>query len=150
MTIGKNASAQESMAGKMVYIRHATEWDLDTIRNERIAGGMEMPEVDPAQIVVAAEEDRIIGFGIIGRASAEGSMCVTVFEKKDRRGIGMSIVRHAIEASELTGLPQGGSEPSQRVVFSKKRHRDTSNQGWTSSACTVSTSHSGTGPHKRK
>ncbi len=130
-----------SVAGKVVTIRHATEWDLDTIRNERIVGGVEMPEIDPARIVVAVEEDRIIGFGVVGQATAEGAVCVTVFEKEDRRGIGASIVRHAVEHSELATVPGAGNgqpAPLPHVIISNRRSRRTSTQGWTSSACTVS------------
>jgi len=144
MKEGRRKRESVSVAGRTVYIRHASEWDLDTIRNERIAGGVEMPEIDPARIVVAVEEDRVIGFGIIGQATAEGAVCMTVFEKEDRRGIGASIVRHAVESTELTTVPHAGhaagDQPasSPRVIISKKQSRRTSTQGWTSSACTVS------------
>jgi hypothetical protein len=149
----KNKEGNVSVAGRTVYIRHATESDLDTIRNERIAGGVEMPEIDPAHIVVAVEEDRVIGFGIIGKATAEGAVCVTVFEKEDRRGIGTSIVRHAVENSEQTTIPHAGDgQPafsSPRVVISKKQSRRTSTQGWTSSVCTVSARRLGAARRKR-
>ncbi len=148
MTDGRKRT-NASVAGRTVYIRHATEWDLDTILNERISGGVEMPELDPARVVVAAEEDRIIGFGIVGEATKEGAVCVTVFEKKDRRGIGTSIVRHVVEnKDEMMRMPHAGTVSSPRIVISKKRYRVPSSQGWTSSACTVSAARPVAGPRK--
>ncbi len=86
-----------SVAGRMVYIRHASEWDLDTLRRESAERRRQLEGIDPGRIVVAAEEDEIIGFGIAGMPLSDGAVCVTVFERRDRRNVGMSIVRHVLE-----------------------------------------------------
>ncbi len=122
-----------SVAGRTVYIRHATAWDIDAIRNERL-GGAAIPKLDPARTVVAAEEDSIIGFGVAGSPSDDGAICVTVFERHGCRGIGSSIVRHVLET--MTGGARSVFEKgAPRMIVSQMRTRHISTRGWTSSAC---------------
>ncbi len=127
-----------SVAGRMVYIRHATEWDLDTIRRENTVREKELAGIDPGRVVVAAEEDDIIGFGIVGRPSAGGTVCVTVFEKRNRRNIGSSIVRHVLENEpQIKALRESFELPEHAVkmVVSRKPRGSGSMEagGWTCS-----------------
>jgi hypothetical protein len=129
-----------NVAGRTVYIRHATAWDLDTIQNEKKAWGRHIPDLDPERVVVAAEEDAIIGFGIMGKPSAQGSVCITVFEKRTRRGIGSSIIRHMLENDpQISGLRASDdrSELSLRLSVPRRRSRSSANKGGASTACPV-------------
>ncbi len=85
------------ITGRIVYIRHATDWDVIMIAKR--LGYEARFAADNA--VVAVEEDRIIGFAILDKLEAmpgnREAGCVTIFEDNRRRGIGASIVRHLLE-----------------------------------------------------
>jgi hypothetical protein len=121
-----------SVAGKIVYIRHATEWDLNTIQNESRVRWQELASIAPERVVVAAEEDSIIGFGIVGKPSEEGAVSVTLFEKRNRGSIGPSIVRHVL-ANEpmIKALRESADLPDHAVkmVVSQKRRSSSISSG---------------------
>ena len=83
---------------KTVVIRHAT--DTDRVRVEeyfRQHGNAN--DLGNADLVVAAEEERIIGFGILKKENDAG--CVSVFEDSRRKGIGSVIVKHLMSYEPL-------------------------------------------------
>lgn len=90
-----------SITGKTVYIRHATEWDVVNIKDYMKRHGQEEPDVMQSDVVVAAEEDRLIGFAILEKGREGDADCVTVVEDARRRGIGAPIVRHLMEYSPV-------------------------------------------------
>lgn len=83
-----------SISGKMVSIRHATDTDR-VIVEEYLRQHHSEPDLGAAEVVVAAENERIIGFGILKRENDAG--CVSLFEDSRRRGIGSTIVSHLME-----------------------------------------------------
>ncbi len=82
------------ITGKMVTIRHANDMDR-VIIEEYLKQGSSDSDLTNADVVVAAENERIIGFGILKREKDAG--CVSLFEDSRRRGIGSTIVNHLME-----------------------------------------------------
>ncbi|HXY55366.1 MAG TPA: GNAT family N-acetyltransferase [Nitrospirota bacterium] len=89
------------ITGKTVYIRHATESDLVDVWSYLKRSRREERDLAKSDVVVAAEEDRIIGFGILEKTPDGNAGCATIVEDGRRRGIGASIVRHLIEYAPL-------------------------------------------------
>jgi N-acetylglutamate synthase-like GNAT family acetyltransferase len=90
-----------SITGKTVYIRHATESDLVDVQaylERREHGERDLAQSD---VVVAAEDNRIIGFGVLEKTHDPNAGCATIVEDGRRRGIGVSIVRHLIEYAPM-------------------------------------------------
>lgn len=83
-----------SITGKLVSIRHATDTDR-VIVEEYLKQHHSDSDLNDAEVVVAAENERIIGFGVLKKEDDEG--CVSVFEDSRRRGIGSTIVNHLME-----------------------------------------------------
>jgi N-acetylglutamate synthase-like GNAT family acetyltransferase len=90
-----------SITGKTVYIRHATERDIINIQDHLKRHRQEVCGLTQSDVVVAAEEDRIIGFGILEKDRDIDAGCVTIIEDGRRRGIGASIVRHLMEYAPM-------------------------------------------------
>ncbi len=90
-----------SITGKVVTIRHATEGDLfeleEYLRRHHADSSLRNDEV-----VVAAEDRRIIGFGVLKKENGNG--CVSLFEDSRRKGIGSSIVKHLMEYTPVKRL----------------------------------------------
>lgn len=89
------------ITGKLVLIRHATSGDLVDVEmylKKHHTG----PELDNAEVVVAAEDRRIIGFGILKKENGAG--CVSLFEDSRRKGIGTTILRHLLEYTPVKKL----------------------------------------------
>lgn len=82
------------ITGKMVVIRHATE--TDRVRVEQFLLSNEgNADIEEAEVVVAAEQERIIGFGILKKG--DGSGCVSLFEDSRRKGIATAITNHLVQ-----------------------------------------------------
>jgi N-acetylglutamate synthase-like GNAT family acetyltransferase len=90
-----------NITGKTVYIRHATEWDVVNIQDYLKRHGQEERDLTQSDVVVAAEEDHLIGFAILEKGRGSDADCVTVIEDTRRRGIGAPIVRHLIEYAQV-------------------------------------------------
>jgi citrate lyase synthetase len=88
-----------SITGKMVFIRHANDTDR-VIIEEYLKKSTSEVNLENAEVVVAAENDRIIGFGILKKENGAG--CVSLFEDSRRRGIGSTIVNHLVEFSSVS------------------------------------------------
>jgi N-acetylglutamate synthase-like GNAT family acetyltransferase len=87
-----------SITDKMVIIRHAS--DTDRVRVEEYLNKHgESATLTDAQLVIAAEDERIIGFGIMKKERDAG--CVSLFEDSRRKGIGSSIVKHLLSHEPL-------------------------------------------------
>jgi hypothetical protein len=84
------------ITGKMVSIRHATGRDLidigEYVRRHRHKGTCALAG---AETVVAVEEDRMIGFGILQRGGS--TPCITVRELRRGSGLGPLIAGHMME-----------------------------------------------------
>jgi N-acetylglutamate synthase-like GNAT family acetyltransferase len=87
-----------SITDKMVVIRHATDTDRVKIE-EYLSKHGNIDNLAEAEVVIAAEEERIIGFGILKKEESAG--CVSVFEDSRRKGIGSSIVKHLLSYEPL-------------------------------------------------
>ncbi len=88
-----------SITGKMVSIRHANDTDRVVVE-EYLKQSSADTDLRDVEIVVAAENDRIIGFGILKRENDAG--CVSLFEDSRRRGIGSVILNHLAEFSTVS------------------------------------------------
>jgi GNAT superfamily N-acetyltransferase len=82
----------------MVSVHHATDRDL-TIIGDFLAKQQGEQALVGADVVVAAEENRIIGFGVLRKGGEAG--CVSLFEDSRRRGIGAVILRHLAEYAQV-------------------------------------------------
>lgn len=87
-----------SITDKMVVIRHANDTDRVIVgaylkQNHTDAG------LDDADMVIATEEERIIGFGILKKGIDGG--CVSLFEDSRRKGIGSTILSHLMDYSPV-------------------------------------------------
>lgn len=91
-------TGRSSITGKMVSIRHATETDRIIVQ-DYLRKDHANPGLDNAEVVVATEDTRIIGFGVLKKANDEG--CVSLYEDSRRKGIGSSIVRHLMEYAQV-------------------------------------------------
>ncbi|HSB33287.1 MAG TPA: GNAT family N-acetyltransferase, partial [Nitrospirota bacterium] len=87
-----------SITDKSVVIRHATETDRVRVEEYFKRHG-NATDLGTADLVVAAEEQRIIGFGILKKENDAG--CVSVFEDSRRKGIGSTIVKHLMKYEPL-------------------------------------------------
>ncbi len=87
------------ITGKLVSLRHANDTDR-VIVEEYLKQSSAESDLGNAEIVVAAENDRIIGFGILKREDDAG--CVSLFEDSRRRGIGSVILNHLAEFTPAT------------------------------------------------
>ncbi len=83
---------------KMVVIRHATDTDLVRVA-EYLAKYGKDGDLQNAEVVVADEDRRIIGFGILKKENDAG--CVSIFEDSRRKGIGSAIVNHLMTYEPL-------------------------------------------------
>jgi len=119
-------SGISSITGRTVYIRHATDWDLFMIG--RIWKRLEKKEAlfTRDNVVVALEEDRIIGFAILESPAPAlgGTMdtgCVTIFEDSRRRGIGAQVVSHLMEYAPVKTVYTATGRPGyfRRAGFTK-------------------------------
>jgi len=90
-----------SITGKTVYIRHATEGDVVNVKDYLKRHRQEERDLTQSDVVVAAEEDRIIGFALLEKGRDGIADCVTVIEDTSRRGIGAPIVRHLMEYARV-------------------------------------------------
>ncbi len=89
-----------SITGKTVYIRHATEWDRITVE-DYLSRHKDERDLTHFDVVVAAEEDRIIGFGILEKGRDSSAGCLTIVENGRRRGIGAPIARHLMDYASM-------------------------------------------------
>ncbi len=89
-----------SITGKTVYIRHATEWDRITVEDYLSRHKAER-NLAHSDVVVAAEEDHIIGFGILEKGRDSSAGCLTIVENGRRRGIGAPIVGHLMDYASM-------------------------------------------------
>lgn len=79
----------------MVSIRHATGRDLVDIGEYVRRHHKGTCALEGADAVVAVEEDRMIGFGILQRAGV--TPCITVRELRGGSGLGPLIAGHMME-----------------------------------------------------
>lgn len=86
------------ITGKLVTIRHAREADRVNIREALGSGGESLDGLSGTEMVVAMEDDRMIGFGILKRDDGDGA-CLRLVENTRRRGIGRSILLHMLETA---------------------------------------------------
>ena len=105
-------TGNSSITGKTVYIRHATEWDVVNIQDYMKRHGQEERILRQSDVVVAVEDDHLIGFAMLEKGRDVNTDCVTVIEDARRCGIGAPIVRHLMEYAKskivysATGMPQ--------------------------------------------
>ena len=78
----------------MVSIRHATERDLIDIR-EYLERHRVPCVLEGADAVIAVEQDRMIGFGIVQRSGL--TPCITVRDLRRGSGLGPLIAGHLLE-----------------------------------------------------
>ena len=100
-----------SITGRTVYIRHATDWDVVNIQDYLKRHGQEERDLRQSDVVVAAEEDRLIGFAILEKGHDSYADCVTIIEDVRRHGIGAPIVRHLMEYAQVKTVYSAAGMP---------------------------------------
>ncbi len=123
-----------SITGKVVSIRHATSADLVRVegRLKRLHADSELGN---AEVTVAAEDGRLIGFGILRKEKDSG--CVSLFEDGRRKGIGSSIVKHLMEYADITKFHNAPGAPRARY-FSRSGHDEKRGGAMADDPCRVS------------
>jgi N-acetylglutamate synthase-like GNAT family acetyltransferase len=112
------------ITGRVVYIRHATDWDRIMI-GKRL--GTKADRLTQDNAVVAVEEDRVIGFAILEKPGElrgkKDEGCVTIFEDNRRRGVGALVLRHLLEygPTDAVYTISGRPEYFKRAGFTKAR-----------------------------
>jgi N-acetylglutamate synthase-like GNAT family acetyltransferase len=89
------------ITGKLVTVRHATVSDRVDLE-EYLRKYHADSDLQNAEVVVAAEDRRIIGFGLLKKENEAG--CVSVFEDSRRKGIGSTIVKHLMKDAAVKRL----------------------------------------------
>ncbi|HSA78377.1 MAG TPA: GNAT family N-acetyltransferase [Nitrospirota bacterium] len=126
-----------NITGKTVYIRHATEWDVVNIRDYLKRHGQEDRDLTQADVVVAAEEDRLIGFAILEKGRGSEADCVTVIEDTRRRGIGAPILRHLMEYARVRTVYSAAGMPGyfMRLGFTRAKKTQRKHKGTAAHIC---------------
>ena len=98
------------ITGKTVYVRHATDWDMEMLEDILKEKEQRMLSVPRSQIVVAVVEHDIIGYGILEERSG-GEACVHVKELGRHRGIGSVIASHLLERNPASTVTVTAGDP---------------------------------------
>lgn len=114
------ATGISKITGKTVYIRHASEWDMVILGERLTLHQKDVLNLEESDIVVAAEEERIIGFGVLEKAR-EGVGCLTVKENSRGREIGPFIIRHLLEYAPMKTIYAASDKPGyfKKLGFTK-------------------------------
>ena len=90
-----------SITGKVLYIRHATESeriDIAEILKKRTG---KSPDILGADIVVASQESRPLGFAVLTKNAGGLSGCLDLYESGRHRGFGREMLRHLFDYSTV-------------------------------------------------
>lgn len=114
------ATGISNITGKTVYIRHATEWDMIMLGERLTKHQKDVLNLEESEVVVAAEEERIIGFGVLEKARA-GVGCLMVKENSRGREIGPFIIRHLLKYAPMKTIYAASDKPGyfKRLGFTK-------------------------------
>ena len=94
-------SGISGITDKLVVVRHAREEDLVNIRRQFGAKVRDVGDLHEEDVVVALEDERLIGFGVLMReAGAPERACIKIIEDRGRKGIGRSVVEHLVDHAE--------------------------------------------------
>ena len=88
---------KSSIIGKVLYIRRASEAereDAGVIIKKNADGQMDLTN---DEIVVASQENSILGFAVLRKGAGIKSGCVGLFETRGHRGIGKQLLSYLIE-----------------------------------------------------
>lgn len=113
-----------SITGTVVSIRHASGLDREIIAEQLAGRANAEPGVAAADVVVAQEGDRYIGFGILDRSAVdEGTACLTLHENGRRRGIGRLVLQHLLDRAPVHAVVSGkeGARYLERAGFRRVR-----------------------------
>jgi len=89
-----------SITGKTVYIRHASEWDKIMLEHYLNDDMKEVVGSSKSDVVVAVEEGKIVGFGVLHEVNTEIG-CVTMQRSGGLRGVDTYILRHLLENASI-------------------------------------------------
>lgn len=86
------------ITGRNVTIRHANDWDLVELREYLKTHGRDEAEIGDAEVVVAAEQGHLLGFGILKKGrSVNNAYCLSITEMSGHEGMGVAIVQHLLD-----------------------------------------------------
>lgn len=116
------ATGISNITGKTVYIRHATEWDKVVLGERLTQRQKDVLNIAESEIVVAAEEERIIGFGVLEKVH-DGAGCLTIKGNARGREIGPFIIRHLLEYAPMKTIYAASDKPGffKRLGFAKAK-----------------------------
>src|SRR5512139_409121 len=97
-----------AITGRIVSIQHASGIDREIVAEKVAAAGGRALDLTTADIVVAAENERPIGFAILERGEGDGGTPrLTHCGQGRRRGIGRLILQHLLEHSKVKTVLAG-------------------------------------------
>lgn len=112
-----------AITGRIVSIQHASGIDREIIAEKAAAAGGRSLDLTTADIVVAVENERPIGFAILERGEGDGrTPRLTHYEHGRRRGIGRLILQHLLEHSKVKTV-LAGRESAAYLGFAGFRRR---------------------------
>ena len=116
------ATGISTITGKTVYIRHATEWDMVVLGERLTQRQKDSLTFSQPEVVVAAEEDEIIGFGILEKVENDVG-CLVLKGAARRHEIGSFIVRHLLEYAPMKTIYAVSDRPGyfRKIGFSKAK-----------------------------
>ena len=111
------------ITGKTVYIRHANDWDMIMLAQYLNRDMKNAINRSRAEIVVAVEEELIIGFGILQKGD-DGTGCITIKEMRNSNRMGTYIIRHLMEYASMKTVYLASDQPDDlsKIGFTKLRH----------------------------
>lgn len=113
-----------AITGRVVSIRHATERDLFLAEKMLLKQGRKGEIPAGAEVVVAVEEDRVIGLGILRRSpEADPEARLTLYEDTKRRGIGAQVVGHLLEHAPVKIVNNVDRAPQRADATVRRRRR---------------------------
>jgi len=110
------------ITGRTVSIRHATERDLFLMQRKLKGRGEEVPA--GTEVVVAVEDDRIIGIGVFRRApGTDPKARLTLYEDTKRRGISSQVVGHLLEYARVKIVDDVDRAPHRAGAMVRRRRQ---------------------------
>jgi hypothetical protein len=89
------------ITGKVLYIRHATESERIDISGILMKQAGKSRDISGADIVVASQESRPLGFAVLTKNAGGLSGCLDLYESGRHRGFSREVLRHLFDYSTV-------------------------------------------------
>ena len=95
-----------AVTDKIVYVRHASPIEREIIARQLSVSGP-ASALAAADLAVAVEDERLIGFAVLQPADREGMACLALVEEGKRRGIGGMVLKHLLKYAPVSKVLAG-------------------------------------------